>query len=304
MVVTIRPLPWLLADATAHDERVTAARPVQPRHDDILLATYPKCGTTWLKALSFAVTNRSRHPIAGAGAGAGDHYPLLTTHPQDIVPFIELPLRHLHPLDADLDALPSPRLLCTHVPHQLLPRRVDEMGCRIVYMCREPKDVVVSTWHYINKVGNGFFLHFDQAFDQLVDGFSLYGPIWDHCLGYWKKAMEEPEKVLFLKYDDMMADPVGHVKKLAEFLRVPFTDEEIGAGVVEEVVRLCSFEKLSRLPMNSSGVADRIGGRPMENSAYFRKGEVGDWKNHLTEEMTNKLDAIIEEKLKGSGLTF
>uniref|UniRef100_A0A0E0CEM0 Sulfotransferase n=1 Tax=Oryza meridionalis TaxID=40149 RepID=A0A0E0CEM0_9ORYZ len=44
--------------------------------------------------------------------------------------------------------------------------------------------------------------------------------------------------------------------------------------------------------------------RPMENSVFFRKGEVGDWKNYLTEEMAKKLDAVVEEKLKGSGLTF
>uniref|UniRef100_A0A0E0AXL9 Sulfotransferase n=1 Tax=Oryza glumipatula TaxID=40148 RepID=A0A0E0AXL9_9ORYZ len=42
----------------------------------------------------------------------------------------------------------------------------------------------------------------------------------------------------------------------------------------------------------------------MESSVFFRKGEVGDWKNYLTEEMAKKLDAVIAEKLKGSGLTF
>ncbi|EEE68990.1 hypothetical protein OsJ_27924 [Oryza sativa Japonica Group] len=239
---------WMTPQAATSVSLVRAQ--FAPRPDDVLLATYPKCGTTWLKALSFDIANRSRQPVAGAG----DH-PLLTTHPQDLVPFIETPFRHLHPLSA-LDALPSPRLLSTHLPHQLLPPRVAELGCRIVYLCREPKDVVVSTWHFMNK------------------------------------------------YDDMMADPAGHVKKLAEFLRVPFTDEEVGTGVVVEVVRLCSFEKLSRLPVNFSGVVDRIGGRPMENSSFFRKAKVGDWKNNLTQEMAQKLDAVIAEKLKGSGLTF
>uniref|UniRef100_A0A0E0QL66 Sulfotransferase n=1 Tax=Oryza rufipogon TaxID=4529 RepID=A0A0E0QL66_ORYRU len=253
---------WMTPQAATSVSLVRAQ--FAPRPDDVLLATYPKCGTTWLKALSFDIANRSRHPVAGAG----DH-PLLTTHPQDLVPFIETPFRHLHPLSA-LDALPSPRLLSTHLPHQLLPPRVAELGCRIVYLCREPKDVVVSTWHFMNKVGNGFFLDLDEAFE--------------------------------LFYDDMMADPAGHVKKLAEFLRVPFTDEEVGTGVVVEVVRLCSFEKLSRLPVNFSGVVDRIGGRPMENSSFFRKAKVGDWKNNLTQEMAQKLDAVIAEKLKGSAM--
>uniref|UniRef100_A0A0E0QL67 Sulfotransferase domain-containing protein n=1 Tax=Oryza rufipogon TaxID=4529 RepID=A0A0E0QL67_ORYRU len=270
-----------------------------PRDDDVVLATYPKCGTTWLKALAFAITNRSSHPV-----GAGDH-PLLTQSPHDLVPFIELPFRHIHPLAAALDAIPSPRLLGTHMQHHLLPPRVDELGCRIVYLCREPKDVIVSLWHFINKViDDDLSLDFDKAFEMFVDGFSSVGPIWNHYLGYWNKHVEEPDRVLFLKYDDMMADPTGHVKKLAKFLRVPFTDDEVDAGVVEEVVTLCSFEKLSRLPVNSSGVVDRIGGRLVHNSAFFRKGKVEEWKNYLTEEMAKKLDAVVEEKLKGSGLTF
>ncbi|KAJ1287183.1 hypothetical protein BS78_03G410900 [Paspalum vaginatum] len=33
----------------------------KPRHDDIILAFYPKCGTTWMKALAFTITNRSRN---------------------------------------------------------------------------------------------------------------------------------------------------------------------------------------------------------------------------------------------------
>lgn len=116
--------------------------------------------------------------------------------------------------------------------------------------------------------------------------------------------MEEPERVLFLKYDEMMANPAKHVKMLAKFLSVPFSNEEESAGVVEEVVRLCSFENLKSLPVNSTGVSDRIGGLPMENSSFFRSAKVRDWRNYLTEEMARKLDSIIEEKLRGSGLSF
>jgi hypothetical protein len=116
--------------------------------------------------------------------------------------------------------------------------------------------------------------------------------------------VEEPERVLFLKYDEMMANPAKHVKMLAKFLGVPFSNEEGSAGVVEEVVMLCSFENLKSLPVNSTGVSDRIGGLPMENSSFFRSAKVGDWRSYLTEEMARKLDSIIEEKLRGSGLSF
>ncbi|RLM74588.1 cytosolic sulfotransferase 5-like [Panicum miliaceum] len=70
----------------------------RPRAGDVVLATHPKGGTTWLKALAFTVANRSRHAVAGEG------HPVLTSHPQDLVPFLELPFRVLRPV-AELEAL-------------------------------------------------------------------------------------------------------------------------------------------------------------------------------------------------------
>jgi hypothetical protein len=43
---------------------------------------------------------------------------------------------------------------------------------------------------------------------------------------------------------------------------------------------------------------------PFKNSLWFRSGKVGDWENHLTRERARKLDCIVEDKLKGSGLTL
>jgi hypothetical protein len=273
----------------------------KPRSDDVLLVTYPKCGTTWLKALAFTVANRSVHPVAGV------HHPLLSHNPHDLVQFLEVPDRTLYPV-AELDALPSPRLLCTHVPPALLPPGTLPLGCRrrAVYLCREPKDVFVSTWHHMRGVFPESAVELDEALELFCEGVSFFGPIWDHCLGYWDLSVREPGSVLFLKYDEIAAEPARHVRMLAEFLGVPFTAEEESGGIVEEVVRLCSFGNLRNLPVNSDEVVDNriVGGVHRRNSVYFRKGKVGDWENHLTEEMARKLDCVIEEKLRGSGLTF
>jgi hypothetical protein len=268
----------------------------KPRADDIILATCPKSGTIWLKALAFTLLNRSCHAVAGDG------HPLLTTTPHDLVPFIEKPDREIHPV-TELEALPSPRLLATHMPFAQLPRSISDLGCRVVYICREPKDVLVSLWHYVNTVSD-HFIELEKAFELFSEGGSFFGPVWDHSLGYWKRSIAEPHGVMFLKYEELMADPAKHVKHLAEFLGVPFTVDEVEAGAVEQVVDLCSFHKLKNLPVNSSGKSDLAGWMPMDNSSYFRTGTVGDWANHLTQEMAQKLDSIVQDKLKGSGLTF
>lgn len=51
---------------------------------------------------------------------------------------------------------------------------------------------------------------------------------------------------------------------------------------------------------------NKNGNRPngVSNSAFFREGKVGGWENHLDREMIKQFDQIIEQKLKGSGLTF
>jgi len=119
-------------------------------------------------------------------------------------------------------------------------------------------------------------------------------------LGYWKESIERPHKVLFLKYEDLKEDITFQLKKLAEFLGIPFSLEEERSGVIENIAKLCSFENLKELEVNKSGKSIKN----FENKDLFRKGEVGDWVNHLSPTMVEQLTELLEEKLGGSGLSF
>ena len=116
--------------------------------------------------------------------------------------------------------------------------------------------------------------------------------------------MARPDTVLFLKYEEIKLDPARVVRRLASFLGVPLTEEEERSGVAEEVARMCSFETLTGLEVNQVGGVSHGNRVHVDNSVFYRKGEVGDWANHMSREMGEKLDRIVEQKLQGSGLVF
>ncbi|KAJ9567428.1 hypothetical protein OSB04_003394 [Centaurea solstitialis] len=273
----------------------------RPQPTDIFLAAFMKCGTTWLKALMFATVNRHRYT-------SSDH-PILRSGPHSLFPFLDTHIFLDYPV-TNFDHLPAPRLFATHIAHSLLPVAMTspETACRFVYVCRDPKDAIVSKWHFMRKLRSKELppVSFDEAFELFCNGVSEYGPFWEHVLGYWKASQESPEKVLFLKYEDMKRDPAAEVRKLAAFMGRGFTAEEERGGVVDEIVKMCSFESLSNLEVNKGGG----GGQKftakvvVENREFFRKGKVGDWENYLTEEMKDRIDAITGEKLKDSGLVL
>ncbi|RVW19980.1 Cytosolic sulfotransferase 10 [Vitis vinifera] len=159
--------------------------------------------------------------------------------------------------------LSPPQLFHTHFPFTSLPQPVIDSQCRIVYICRNPKDVFVSFFFFSQAKSPS--LSIEEEFEQFCKGVRVYGPFWDHILGYWKASLDSPKRVLFMKYEDLKRDSSFHVKELAEFIGCPFSRRK---------------------------------------KPKVWKGEFGDWKNHLTAEMADSLDRIIEEKFTGSGLTF
>lgn len=90
----------------------------------------------------------------------------------------------------------------------------------------------------------------------------------------------------------------------ADFIGKPFSKDEEEQGLPESIVEFCSFDKLSNLEVIKKGKNRPTANWQMDNSAYFRKGKPGDWKNHLTANMIDTMDRITQEKVKGISLKF
>ena len=120
------------------------------------------------------------------------------------------------------------------------------------------------------------------------------GLYFDHVLEYRKE--KEKESLLFLTYEELKEDPEKHVKRLAEFLGCSLASSEI-----KEIVKKSSYQRLRNLDVNQNG-SEKVHWSGIGFGSFFRQGVVGDWKNHLSPEMVQRLDQIASQKFEGSGL--
>ncbi|XVF69267.1 hypothetical protein PTKIN_Ptkin11bG0067200 [Pterospermum kingtungense] len=150
----------------------------------ILLCSSMKTGSAWLKALSFSIVTRTQFNSCTS--------PLKTTFTHHCIPFLEY---GLYPIQLQLlDTFVSMRYFLKKTTQNFLQDQLNEGD------------------------NNPIITSMEDAFELFRKGISVYGPYWEHFLGYWKASLEHPEKILFLKYEDMMKNPESYAKRLAEFL--------------------------------------------------------------------------------------
>ncbi|OVA11874.1 Sulfotransferase domain [Macleaya cordata] len=267
---------------------------------DFILASNPKTGTTWLKALASYIMNCTRNNDGGGYViDENVEDPLLKNHPHELVKTLEC-VTYLKNQTPDLSAIPSPRLFHTHLGYNVLLESIkNSTDCKIVYVVRNPNDTFISLWHFMNSARTpeqGIF-PIEEAFENFCNGVYIFGPFFDHVLGYWKESLNRPNKVMFIKYEEMKKNPREQVKKLASFLGRPLASDE----EVDKVVWRCSIDRLKNLEVNKYGMSLWDG---LSKSSFFRIGTVGDWKNYFTSEMKERLEELTRSSLEGSGLNF
>jgi sulfotransferase family protein len=244
---------------------------------DVFVVTYPRSGTTW--------TEQMVHLLAHNGE-QGEQ--LIT----DAVPWVETLPHRPNGMHEFLKTIPGRRLFTSHLPYSLFPS-LNNTTAKIVYVARNPKDVAISTYFH-NQSKGGYEGTWDEHFQLFLHGDVGFGPYFDHILPWWQ-ASQSDKRILFLKYEDMKNDHAGNVARLASFL-----DLQADSQLIERVVALSSFKSMtSNQNTNFDWVPQRA-----DVPKHFRKGDIGDWRNHFSVEQSQQMDEMFMQKMKGSGLQF
>ncbi|XP_012505583.1 PREDICTED: amine sulfotransferase-like [Propithecus coquereli] len=252
------------------------------RDDDVFVVTYPKSGTSWCQqilSLIYFEEHRTRTENVE------------TNHR---VPFLEYFFR-----DIDFGKTPSPRLFATHLPHYLVPRGLKDKNAKIIYIYRNPKDVMCSYFYFLNTYPAFKAADTIEAFmKQFLEG-KVIGSTWfDHIRGWYEHRNNF--NIQFMMYEEMKKDLRSSVLKLCKFL-----GEDLSEEAVDAVVRQATFENMKDDPLaNNENSLSRNFGSKLREGHFLRKGTIGDWKYHMTIEQNERFDNIFQKQMKDFPLQF
>ena len=107
---------------------------------------------------------------------------------------------------------------------------------------------------------------------------------------------KDNSNVYYIFYEDLVKNPEEEVEKLANFIGVDLSKEEVG-----KVVALTSFDSMRDLFVKGD---PRSLGSKEHGKAFIRKGKIGGWKKQFTEEQNKILEERYEKVLKSKGMEF
>ncbi|CAM9623306.1 unnamed protein product, partial [Ectocarpus sp. 8 AP-2014] len=261
-------------------------RTFETRDDDVFVCTFCKSGTTWVQQIITLLLN--------GGVQGQKTY-------SETVPWLEWltfkfaendgpAVRYKEAQNWTLDKLKSTqnrRFMKSHANLTDLPVG-SAKGLKVIYVARNPKDVVVSLYHHVkNKCPHTFSGDMSDMIRCFVQGREMNGPWFDHVLEWWEAANADPEHILFLHYEAMLAEPQEHIRKIADFAGIKHTPDILA--------KTAAASSLSSMKQNPKA-------NIYNSKKHLRQGGAGGWRDAFTKVESKAFDRIYEEQMEGSGL--
>lgn len=252
----------------------------ETRDSDIFIITYPKSGTIWTQNIVCLILYEGHR-------NGTENIP--TSH--------RCASMEYNIYNVDITQMPSPRVLLTHLPYYLVPKKLRAKKGKVIYVYRNPKDALVSFFHYSHSfklVENTCNL--EEYMERFLSGNVASSSIFDHVKGWYTHQNEF--NILFLSYEEMIQDLRGAVLKICKFI-----GKELSSQEVDKVVEMSTFKNMKADPRaNFTKTYEECFGQ--KEVTHLRKGTAGDWKNIMTVAQSERFDNVFKAQMKDIPLKF
>lgn len=250
------------------------------RDSDVFVITYPKSGTVWLQQILRLIEVK------------GD-----VTATNDRLNSERIPWMELLESEKQFVSAPSPRIHVSHLPYRFMPLGLKQKKGKVIYVARNPKDVLVSYFHF-HKFANMLETpkDFDTFFEKFLEG-NVFGNCWFEHVKSWCCHSDEMN-FLYITYEEMIKDLRPVVERIVSFLGMDLTPQQLN-----DVVEHSTFRNMK---INPQANYQHVPGLLLNHQlgAFLRKGTVGDWKNYFTVAHNERFDKVYQEKMKDIPLSF
>ena len=270
----------------------------QPRHDDIVISTSYKSGTTWTQGIvrQLVFLNQTAPTI------------------DDVSPWLDRSRRPLDEAIEELDAQTHRRFIKTHLALDGLPYFPQ---VKYIVVGRDARDVFMSLWnHYSNYTPEMYeglnnapgrvgppFPHCPDDIHEFWHGWITHGwfpwesegyPFWGnlhHTQTWWD--YRHLDNILFVHFNDMRLSTTNEIRRIANFLDVPATDAD-----VTKIARATSLQEMRlEAELTDAGLVQSFRGGA---KTFFFKGINGRWKDVLSADELELYERKASQELSPS----
>jgi len=229
---------------------------------DIILGSYPRSGSTWLRFVLFEILAgepSSFDKVNAALRGISDHRQGA----------------HLLPGNG--------RFIGTHEPYRSAYRRA-------VYLVRDVRDVALSEFAFEQNLGIGRAT-IDEYLDEFLRGRKRHGSWQHHVESYLDSPLSKTGDLLFIRYEDLRKNGVEVFQQLVDFLHVSVTRDAIERAIANNTVQRMREKEDS---LYKQGDYSKVARRPIKGveagGRFIRSGSIGGWHDRLTPQQLKLID--------------
>lgn len=293
---------------------------IRYRKGDIIIGSFPKCGTTWLEQIVLLLLNDGVKETMDPSAKNNYEKDATSTSVRKVWPeaaLLQDPDIQNHigkqatPLSLeDFANIPDPRVMKSHAaPNKFLGVNGQGLaglpdGVKVLLITRNPFDACVSSYYYgHNAHRNGW--PFEAWAAMFLSGLAAQGD-WFTWVKGWHEQMQlysvqsgQKVRALWIHYEDVQADVKAQITRIAAYLGVQRDSAAEMDSLIDRVVEYSSFTSMQAQAAHlqpADGFHDR----------HLRKGKSGDWSNYFDTDSAIYKDFLAKYNnvLAGTGLVY